>query len=161
MSELCLLVPGLVFISLAVLSHLYLSLSLPNKSSTLLHSPEVASFTADSILSQLLNARTSLALGPTAKYQEAYYVYEELKGMQGGRTESSLAGIAVAQSLLGRWDEAGQAADEAAEMVSDEIHSTVTSSDSIFLPRVEPCTRNILGKLCRFSATFKQAHRFR
>mgnify|MGYP001586334325 FL=1 len=88
--------------SLGLLSHLYLSLSLPSHSHTLLSSPTTLSFTSDSLLSQLLSARTNLALGPTNKYQEAYYVYEEIKGMQGGRGEGTLAGVAVAQGQIGR-----------------------------------------------------------
>lgn len=104
--------------SLGLLSHLYLSLSLPSHSHTLLSSSTTLSWTSDSLLSQLLTARTNLALGPTSKYQEAYYVYEEIKGMQGGRGEGTLAGVAVAQGLLGRWEEAGQAVNEALEIVS-------------------------------------------
>ncbi|KAI5481009.1 coatomer protein complex, subunit epsilon [Pseudohyphozyma bogoriensis] len=101
---------------LAVLSHLYLSLNLPANSTKLLSSPSTLAWTSDSLLSQLLSARTNLASGPTQKYQDAYYVYEELKGMQGGRGEGTLAGVAVAQALLGRWDESTQAVDEAVEM---------------------------------------------
>ena len=103
--------------SLGVLSHLYLSLHLASHSHTLLHSPGTTSWTADSLLSQILSARTNLALGPTAKYQEAYYVYEEVKGMQGGRGETTLAGVSVAQALQGRWEESIQATEEALEMV--------------------------------------------
>ncbi|KAL8290253.1 hypothetical protein RQP46_003192 [Phenoliferia psychrophenolica] len=101
---------------LGVLSHLYLSLHLASHSHTLLHSPGTTSWTADSLLSQILSARTNLALGPTAKYQEAYYVYEEVKGMQGGRGETTLAGVSVAQALMGRWEESVQASEEALEM---------------------------------------------
>ncbi|KAM0746353.1 hypothetical protein T439DRAFT_329803 [Meredithblackwellia eburnea MCA 4105] len=101
---------------LGVLSHLYLSLSLASHSHTLINSPGTTSWTADSLLSQILSARTNLVTGPTAKYQEAYYVFEEVKGMQGGRGETSLAGITVSQALLGRWDEASQATEEALEM---------------------------------------------
>lgn len=104
--------------SLALLSHLYISLYLAPLSSSLLQSPSVTSFTSDSLLSQLLNARTNLSLGPRAKYQDAYYVFEELKGMQGGRGEGVLAGVTVAQSALGRWEEALEAVREALEMVS-------------------------------------------
>lgn len=107
-------------LSLAILSHLYLSLSLASHSQTLLHAPGTTAWTADSLLSQILSARTNLALGPTAKYQEAYYVYEEVKGMQGGRGEATLAGITVAQALLGRWEESLQATTEALEMVRPE-----------------------------------------
>ncbi|GAA6061871.1 hypothetical protein JCM10212_000512 [Sporobolomyces blumeae] len=101
---------------LAILSHLYISLHLSPLSSTLLGSPSVQSFTLDSLLSQLLVARTSLATGPKAKYQEAYYVYEELRSMQGGRGEATLAGVGVSQACLGRWQEADEAVKEALEM---------------------------------------------
>ncbi|KAK4700357.1 coatomer subunit epsilon, partial [Phenoliferia sp. Uapishka_3] len=101
---------------LGILSHLYLSLSLPSLSNTLIHSPGTTSWTADSLLSQILSARTNLALGPTAKYQESYYVYEEVKGMQGGRGEATLAGVSVSQALLGRWEESNQATEEALEV---------------------------------------------
>ncbi|GAA5889754.1 hypothetical protein JCM5296_002331 [Sporobolomyces johnsonii] len=54
---------------LALLSHLYISLSLASLSSPLLSSPSVTSFTSDSLLSQLLQARTHLATGPARKWQ--------------------------------------------------------------------------------------------
>ncbi|GAA5978965.1 hypothetical protein JCM11641_000109 [Rhodosporidiobolus odoratus] len=101
---------------LAILSHLYISLNLPHLSTTLLTSPSTTSFTSDSLLSQLLIARSNLATGPSSKYQDAYYVFEEIKGMQGGRGEGVLAGVAVAQALLGRWEEARDATGEALEM---------------------------------------------
>ncbi|GAA5944114.1 uncharacterized protein JCM15063_005319 [Sporobolomyces koalae] len=101
---------------LAILSHLYISLHLAPLSLSLLQSGTVTSFTSDSLLSQLLNARTNLAIGPRAKYQDAYYVFEEIKGMQGGRGEGVLAGVTVAQSTLGRWEEALEAVREALEM---------------------------------------------
>lgn len=104
--------------SLGILSHLYISLNLPHLSSALLSSPSVTAFTSDSLLSQLLVARSNLATGPANKYQDAYYVFEEIKGMQGGRGEGVLAGVAVAQAALGRWEEARDATNEALEMVS-------------------------------------------
>ncbi|GAA6021206.1 hypothetical protein JCM10207_008354 [Rhodosporidiobolus poonsookiae] len=101
---------------LGILSHLYISLHLAPLSSQLLTSPSVTSFTSDSLLSQLLIARSHLATGPASKYQDAYYVFEEIKGMQGGRGEGVLAGVGVAQALQGRWDEARDATNEALEM---------------------------------------------
>ncbi|GEM08177.1 coatomer protein complex, subunit epsilon [Rhodotorula toruloides] len=101
---------------LGILSHLYISLNLPHLSSALLSSPSVTAFTADSLLSQLLVARSNLATGPSNKYQDAYYVFEEIKGMQGGRGEGVFAGVAVAQAALGRWEEARDATNEALEM---------------------------------------------
>ncbi|GAA5861567.1 hypothetical protein JCM8547_008075 [Rhodosporidiobolus lusitaniae] len=101
---------------LAILSHLYITLHLPALSTQLLTSPSVTSFTSDSLLSQLLIARSNLATGPSQKYQDAYYVFEEIKGMQGGRGEGVLAGVSVAQALLGRWEEARDANAEALEM---------------------------------------------
>ncbi|GAA6039692.1 hypothetical protein JCM8097_001355 [Rhodosporidiobolus ruineniae] len=101
---------------LAILSHLYITLHLPHLSTQLLTSPSVTSFTSDSLLSQLLIARSNLATGPSSKYQDAYYVFEEIKGMQGGRGEGVLAGVGVAQALLGRWEEARDATAEALEM---------------------------------------------
>ncbi|GAA5895224.1 hypothetical protein JCM6882_006619 [Rhodosporidiobolus microsporus] len=101
---------------LAILSHLYISIHLPHLSTQLLQSPSVTSFTSDSILSQLLIARSNLATGPSDKYQNAYYVFEEIKGMQGGRGEGVLAGVTVSQALLGRWEEARDATGEALEM---------------------------------------------
>ena len=115
--------------SLGVLSHLYLSLSVASHSHTLLHSPGTTSWTADSLLSQILAARTNLSLGPTAKYQEAYYVYEEVKGMQGGRGETTLAGIAVSQALMGRWEESVQASEEALEMVRPWVNRILAIAD--------------------------------
>jgi len=107
--------------SLAILSHLYISLHLPHLSTSLLTSPSTTSFTSDSLLSQLLIARSNLATGPSAKYQDAYYVFEEIKGMQGGRGESVLGGVSVAQALLGRWEEARDATNEALEMVRPRL----------------------------------------
>lgn len=106
------------YYSLAVLTHLYLTLSLPTHASATLLSPSVTAFTADSLLSQLLLAQIALLSGPTTKYQEAYYVYEEIKGMQGGRAEGVLNGLAIAQATQGRWDEATAALTEAQELVS-------------------------------------------
>lgn len=105
------------FASLAVLSHLYLSLSLPSLSTALLTANSTKAFTADSLLSQLLLARTQLAVGPATKYQEAFYVFEEIKSMQGGRNEAALGGVAVAQATLGRWEESVGAIGEALELV--------------------------------------------
>ncbi|GAA5951958.1 hypothetical protein JCM10213_006577 [Rhodosporidiobolus nylandii] len=101
---------------LAILSHLYITLHLPHLSTELLQSPSVTAFTSDSLLSQLLLARSGLATGPAAKYQDAYYVFEEIKGMQGGRGEAVLGGVSVSQALLGRWQEAEEATGEALEM---------------------------------------------
>ncbi|GAA5837619.1 hypothetical protein JCM11251_002026 [Rhodosporidiobolus azoricus] len=101
---------------LAILSHLYITLHLPHLSTQLLQSPSVTSFTSDSLLSQLLIARSNLSTGPAEKYQQAYYVFEEIKGMQGGRGEGVLNGVAVSQALLGRWEEARDATGEALEM---------------------------------------------
>ncbi|GAA5855532.1 hypothetical protein JCM5353_004282, partial [Sporobolomyces roseus] len=117
---------------LALLSHLYISLYLAPLSSSLLQSPSVTSFTSDSLLSQLLNARTNLSLGPRAKYQDAYYVFEELKGMQGGRGEGVLAGVTVAQSALGRWEEALEAVREALEM-NPQHPTTLANSAALAL----------------------------
>lgn len=77
----------------------------------------MTAFTSDSLLSQLLQARASLASGPAAKYQEAYYVFEEARGAQGGR-EGGGAGVAVSQAALGRWEEAWAAVGEGLESVS-------------------------------------------
>lgn len=103
--------------SLGLLSHLYISLSLSPLSQSLLTSPSTTAFTSDSLLSQLLGARSNLASGPRSKYEQAYYVYEEIKGMQGGRGEGTLAGVSVAQAMQGRWEEAVQAAVEGLELV--------------------------------------------
>lgn len=104
--------------SLGLLSHLYISLAQAGASTALLTSPQTTAFTSDSLLSQLLTARSNLATGPRNKYEQAYYVYEEIKGMQGGRGEATLAGVSVAQATQGRWEEAVQAAVEGLEMVS-------------------------------------------
>ncbi|SCZ98282.1 BZ3500_MvSof-1268-A1-R1_Chr7-1g09082 [Microbotryum saponariae] len=101
---------------LGILTHLYQSLSLPQRSLALLTSPQTTSFTSDSLQSQLFTARTNLSLGPKQRYEQAYYVYEEIKGLHGGRGESTLAGVAVSQACLGRWDEAVQAILEGLEM---------------------------------------------
>ncbi|GJN89451.1 hypothetical protein Rhopal_002437-T1 [Rhodotorula paludigena] len=101
---------------LGLLSHLYISLNLPHLSTQLLTSADTTAFTSDSLLSQLLIARSNLATGPTDKYQNAYYTFEEIKGMQGGRGEGVLAGVSVAQALQGRWEEARDATNEALEM---------------------------------------------
>ncbi|ORY74522.1 coatomer epsilon subunit-domain-containing protein [Leucosporidium creatinivorum] len=101
---------------LGLLSHLYISLAQSPSSTSLLTSPTVTAFTSDSLLSQLLSARSNLATGPRSKYEQAYYVYEEIKGMQGGRGEATLAGVSVAQAAQGRWEEAVQAAVEGLEM---------------------------------------------
>ncbi|SCV71043.1 BQ2448_3805 [Microbotryum intermedium] len=106
--------------SLGLLTHLYQSLSLPQRSLNLLSSPQTMSFTSDSLQSQLLTARTNLCLGPKSRYEQAYYVYEEIKGLQGGRGEGTLAGVAVSQASLGRYDEAVQATLEALEMNANE-----------------------------------------
>lgn len=90
---------------------------LPHLSTALLTAPSTTAFTSDSLLSQLLIARSNLATGPASKYQDAYYVFEEIKGMQGGRGEAVLGGVSVAQALLGRWEEARDATNEALEMV--------------------------------------------
>ncbi len=105
---------------MALLSHLYLSLSLPHLSRKLLSSDSVTAFTSDSLLSQLLQARTSLVTGPSTKYQEAYYVFEEARGSQGGR-EGGGAGVGVSQAALGRWDEAWAAVAEGLELVSRRV----------------------------------------
>ncbi|BGP15523.1 hypothetical protein JCM10213v2_003502 [Rhodosporidiobolus nylandii] len=107
---------GAADLGLAILSHLYITLHLPHLSTELLQSPSVTAFTSDSLLSQLLLARSGLATGPAAKYQDAYYVFEEIKGMQGGRGEAVLGGVSVSQALLGRWQEAEEATGEALEM---------------------------------------------
>jgi coatomer protein complex subunit epsilon len=57
-------------------------------------------------------------MGPAAKYQEAFYVYEEMRGMQGGRTEDVLGGVGVAQAAMGRWEESTSAVAEGLEAVS-------------------------------------------
>ena len=100
------------------MAHLYISLAQPQAAHSLLTSPSTTAFTSDSLLSQLLQARTSLSTGPKSRYEQAYYVYEEIKGMQGGRAESTLAGLAVAEATLGRWDEASAAVAQALELVS-------------------------------------------
>ncbi|KAM0789108.1 hypothetical protein ACM66B_003163 [Microbotryomycetes sp. NB124-2] len=107
---------------LGVLTHLYISLGLAPRAQALLSSPSTTAFTSDSLLSQLLSARTSLATGPKQKYEQAFYVYEELRGMQGGREEGTLAGLTVSEAALGRWDEAVTATAQALEM--NEAHST-------------------------------------
>lgn len=104
--------------------HIYLSLSLSTLSSTLLTSPTVQAFTSDSLLSQLLTAQTNLATGPTSKYQESFYVYEEVKGMQGGRCEGVLAGVGISLAMLGKMSEAGKAVEEGLEMVSSPVKDT-------------------------------------
>lgn len=104
--------------SLGILAHLYISLSQPNLAHSLLTSPQTTAFTSDSLLSQLLTARANIATGPKTRYEQAYYVYEEIKGMQGGRGETTLAGLAVAEASLGRWDEAVAAVTQALELVS-------------------------------------------
>lgn len=109
--------------SLGLLSHLYISLHLAPLSTALLTSPSTTSITSDSLLSQLLIARSHLATGPTQKYQDAYYVFEEIKNMQGGRGEGVLSGVGVAQALLGRWDEARDAINEGLEMVRPLVRS--------------------------------------
>ncbi|GAA5990988.1 hypothetical protein JCM5350_001840 [Sporobolomyces pararoseus] len=124
---------------LALLSHLYISLHLAPLSSSLLQSPSVTAFTSDSLLSQLLNARTNLALGPRAKYQDAYYVFEEIKSMQGGRGEGVLAGVTVAQSALGRWEEALEAVREALEM-NPEHPTTLANSAALTLHSGKPAS---------------------
>ncbi|BGP31497.1 hypothetical protein JCM10296v2_003262 [Rhodotorula toruloides] len=113
---------------LGILSHLYISLNLPHLSSALLSSPSVTAITSDSLLSQLLVARSNLATGPANKYQDAYYVFEEIKGMQGGRGEGVLAGVAVAQAALGRWEEARDATNEALEM--NPTHPTALANSA-------------------------------
>lgn len=118
--------------SLGLLSHLYISLHLAPLSTALLTSPSTTSITSDSLLSQLLIARSHLATGPTQKYQDAYYVFEEIKNMQGGRGEGVLSGVGVAQGLLGRWEEARDAIDEGLEMVR---HPEVDSHFSPVYPR--------------------------
>lgn len=100
------------------MAHLYISLSQPQLAHALLTAPTTTAFTSDSLLSQLLQARTSLATGPKSRYEQAYYVYEEIKAMQGGRAEATLAGLAVAEASLGRWDEASAAVAQALELVS-------------------------------------------
>jgi coatomer protein complex subunit epsilon len=100
---------------LTLLAHLYQSLSHANLATALLQSPSTTAFTADSLLSQLLLARSQLATGPTAKYTEAGYVFEEIKGMQGGRGESVLSGVLVSEGLRGAWDEADAAGRESRE----------------------------------------------
>lgn len=111
---------------LTVLSHLYLSLSLASHSQALLAAPATTAFTSDSLLSQLLLAKTSLLSGPTTKYQEAYYVFEEIKSMQGGRGEAVLNGLGASQAALGRWDEAAAAVGEAEEL--NPTHSTTLAN---------------------------------
>ncbi|GAA5911679.1 hypothetical protein JCM5296_005871 [Sporobolomyces johnsonii] len=124
---------------LALLSHLYISLSLAPLSSSLLSSPSVTSFTSDSLLSQLLQARTHLATGPASKYQDAYYVFEEIKGMQGGRGEGVLAGVGVSQSALGRWQEGDEAVREALEM-NPEHPTTLANSAALALHTGKPAS---------------------
>lgn len=99
------------------MSHLYISLNLAPLSTSLLTSPSTTTITSDSLLSQLLIARSHLATGPTQKYQDAYYVFEEIKNMQGGRGEGVLSGVGVAQATLERWEEARDAVNEGLEMV--------------------------------------------
>ncbi|GAA6026372.1 hypothetical protein JCM8202_004749 [Rhodotorula sphaerocarpa] len=101
---------------LGLLSHLYISLHLAPLSTALLTSPSTTAITSDSLLSQLLIARSHLATGPTQKYQDAYYVFEEIKNMQGGRGEGVLSGVGIAQGALERWDEARDAIHEGLEM---------------------------------------------
>ncbi|KAK4052548.1 hypothetical protein OIO90_004316 [Microbotryomycetes sp. JL221] len=101
---------------LGILTHLYISLGLASRAQTLLSSPSITSFTSDSLLSQLLTARTSLATGPKQRYEQAFYVYEELRGMQGGREEGTLSGVCVSEATLGRWDEAVTATAQALEL---------------------------------------------
>ena len=103
--------------SLAILSYLHLSLNNPANSVSLLQSPTVTAFTSDSLLSQILLARTHLLSGPKQKYQDAYYVFEEVKSMQGGRSEGVLNGVGIAEGAQARWDEAGRDVDEAVELV--------------------------------------------
>ncbi|KAG0658769.1 hypothetical protein C6P46_005634 [Rhodotorula mucilaginosa] len=111
---------------LGLLSHLYISLHLAPLSTALLTSPSTTSITSDSLLSQLLIARSHLATGPTQKYQDAYYVFEEIKNMQGGRGEGVLSGVGVAQGLLGRWEEARDAINEGLEM--NPTHPTLLAN---------------------------------
>ncbi|POY73811.1 hypothetical protein BMF94_3352 [Rhodotorula taiwanensis] len=111
---------------LGLLSHLYISLNLAPLSTSLLTSPSTTAITSDSLLSQLLIARSHLATGPTQKYQDAYYVFEEIKNMQGGRGEGVLSGVGVAQATLERWEEARDAVNEGLEM--NPTHPTLLAN---------------------------------
>ncbi|GAA5991850.1 hypothetical protein JCM10908_002236 [Rhodotorula pacifica] len=111
---------------LGLLSHLYISLHLAPLSTNLLTSPSTTQITSDSLLSQLLIARSNLATGPTQKYQDAYYVFEEIKNMQGGRGEGVLCGVGIAQGLLERWEEARDAVNEGLEM--NPTHPTLLAN---------------------------------
>ncbi|GAA5821678.1 hypothetical protein JCM3770_004765 [Rhodotorula araucariae] len=133
---------------LAILSHLYIQLHLPHLSTALLTSPSTTAFTSDSLLSQLLIARSNLATGPASKYQDAYYVFEEIKGMQGGRGEGVLNGVGVAQALLGRWEEARDATNEALEM--NPTHPTSLANAAaltLHTGKPEAAAQEILGQL--------------
>ncbi|GAA5884079.1 hypothetical protein JCM3774_002959 [Rhodotorula dairenensis] len=156
---------------LGLLSHLYISLHLAPLSTALLTSPSTTAITADSLLSQLLIARSHLATGPTQKYQDAYYVFDEIKNMQGGRGEAVLSGVAVAQGLLQRWEEARDAIQEGLEMnpthptllansVALALHTgkTATQADELFsqlrtADAAHPLVRDIEAK----SALFDEA----
>lgn len=67
-------------------------------------------------------------LGPTSKYQEAFYTFEEIKGMSGARSESAMNGVGVAQAALGRWSESGSAIEEGLALVRFRLFHFSTSS---------------------------------
>ncbi|TNY22978.1 coatomer epsilon subunit-domain-containing protein [Rhodotorula diobovata] len=133
---------------LAILSHLYIQMHLPHLSTALLTAPSTTAFTSDSLLSQLLIARSNLATGPASKYQDAYYVFEEIKGMQGGRGEAVLGGVSVAQALLGRWEEARDATNEALEMNPTHPTSLANSAAlALHTGKPEAAAQEILARL--------------
>lgn len=67
----------------------------------------------DSLLINLAESWTNLRVGGSEKYQSAFYVFEELATAPGTTSPTALAGQAVAEMHLGRWEEANAALEQA------------------------------------------------
>lgn len=94
-----------------LLTHLHLS---SNRTDLALKEVSAAKrWAQDSLLINLAEAWVNLRQGGSEKYQSAFYVYEELAQTDQFSSPTSLVGQAVSEILLGRYEEAQVALDNA------------------------------------------------